>query len=151
MKHIKSLNIDILQVKLIKYWKYWNYNLHFFNAFCHKGAIPIEVLGLIYSKFYETLFEIFITVSALLAKTFSTFQLAQKLFCTYVEWLSNWMEQLVDCPSLLQLWQSLKKLSIFVSVFEWQNLKLYQKWPFGTWQFEKIGILVNSIIQKLKN
>ena len=40
-------------------------------------------------------------------------------------------------------------------VFTFQNLKAkiysYIKKPFGTWQFSKIGVLVNFIIQKLKS
>ena len=31
------------------------------------------------------------------------------------------------------------------------KLQLYQKAPFGTWQFGKIGVLLNFIIQKLKS
>jgi hypothetical protein len=30
------------------------------------------------------------------------------------------------------------------------RLQLYEIKPFGTWQFGKIGVLVNVIIQKLK-
>ena len=43
------------------------------------------------------------------------------------------------------------KLSVHFSIFEWWNLQLYQKTLFGTWQFGKIGVLVNFIIQKLKS
>ena len=42
------------------------------------------------------------------------------------------------------------KPSVCFSIFEWWNLKLYPKKPFGTWQFGKIGVWVNFIIQKLR-
>ena len=28
------------------------------------------------------------------------------------------------------------------------DIELYQRTPFGTWQFDKIGVLVNVMIQK---
>ena len=43
------------------------------------------------------------------------------------------------------------KPSVYFSIFEWQNLQSYQKKPLGTWQFGKIGVLVNLVIQKLKS
>ena len=43
------------------------------------------------------------------------------------------------------------RLSVYFSIFEGYNLQLYQKKPFGNWQFVKIGVLVIFIIQKLKS
>ena len=53
--------------------------------------------------------------------------------------------------------RSLKKTCHQRKLFAFQFLNdkiysyIYQKRPFGTWQFGKIGVLVNFIIQKLKS
>ena len=40
---------------------------------------------------------------------------------------------------------------MFIFQFLMMKLQLYQKKPYGTWQFGKIGVSVHFIIQKLKS
>ena len=46
---------------------------------------------------------------------------------------------------------SFSAYQIFISDFNDKIDSYTKKKPFGTWQFGKIGVLVNSIIQKLKS
>ena len=55
----------------------------------------------------------------------------------------------VESCDLSQPDKSIIRVSFFPkAVFEWYNLQLYQKKIFGTWQFVKIDVLANFIIQK---
>ena len=42
------------------------------------------------------------------------------------------------------------KLSVYFSIFWMIKCTIIQKQTFGTWKFDKIGVLVNFIIEKLK-